>query len=299
MIDFLDSYATEALVQFPSGRIEVRNFSWSQPIESRWQTGSGCFLFNQTLGNTEPDSTWSHLGSGKTRLFGRRGGLTVAGPRQRIVSNFAPGRSRSLCFMLDARVVEEVAEEPAWLTDKAGMLDFCARLGATDIPWLLQRMVRETRDPDFGTPAMLDLLAQQVAIEIARACRRDTPATGLLAGGLAPWRLGLIRKRLAEDSPLPDLTELAAICDLTVRHLTRAFRDETGQTLGRATEAAMVRRARAMLQAGKAVKDVAASLGYSGSSAFAAAFRRATGLRPSEVPATDTLGDRLGPHRLG
>jgi AraC-like DNA-binding protein len=51
-----------------------------------------------------------------------------------------------------------------------------------------------------------------------------------------------------------DLEEVAALCDITLRHLTRAFRTDTGQTLG-----------------------------YSHSGAFASAFRRATGVRPGEV----------------
>jgi AraC family transcriptional regulator len=283
MFDRVDSYATEAMVSFPSGRIEIRNFSWSQPIESRWETGPGCFLFNQSLGNTEPASTWTHLESGTTRLFGRRGGLTLAAPRQRIATSFSPGRSRSLCLMLDAEVVAGLDGRLASLGEAVAPFDYCERVGTTEIPWLLQRMSREVRDPDFGTQAMLDLLARQIAVEIARACRSEDERGGIAMGGLAPWRLRLIRKRMAEDGPLPQLNELAAICDLTVRHLTRAFREETGQTLGRATEAAMVRRARAMLHSGAAVKDVAVSLGYSGSSAFASAFRRATGMGPGEV----------------
>lgn len=70
---------------------------------------------------------------------------------------------------------------------------------------------------------------------------------------------------------------------MTARHLSRAFRTETGQTLGRYIEATMVERAIAMLSAGTSVSGVARALGYSNSGSFATAIRRATGLLPSEI----------------
>jgi AraC family transcriptional regulator len=105
-------------------------------------------------------------------------------------------------------------------------------------------------------------------------------------GGLAPWRLRLIRERVSSDAPLPGLEELAGSCHLTVRHLTRAYRAQTGRTLGNYIESVMVERAREMLRSALSVEQVARRLGYSHSSAFAAALRRATGLRPSETKMT-------------
>jgi AraC-like DNA-binding protein len=70
---------------------------------------------------------------------------------------------------------------------------------------------------------------------------------------------------------------------MTVRHLSRAFRTETGQTLGRYIESVMVERAKALLLEGAPVRDVAESIGYATASSFTSAFRRATGLLPSDI----------------
>jgi AraC family transcriptional regulator len=102
---------------------------------------------------------------------------------------------------------------------------------------------------------------------------------------LAPRHKRLIRERVTAQEPLPNRDELADMCDMTVRHLSRAFRTETGQTLGGYIDSVMVDRANAMLTAGAPVRDVAESLGYATPSSFTSAFRRATGLLPREVKA--------------
>jgi AraC family transcriptional regulator len=282
MFNRVDSYATENLTAFPGGRIEVRHFSWSRPMVSFWETGKKCYLFNMSLSNQDPLTTWTHLETGLRKQRAARSGLTFVPPGQKMSSSFSAGYSRSVCFMLDANVVESLlSEAPEWNWSQA-LLDDCAHVGGTEIEWLLRRMYREVQEPDFATLEVLETLAKQVAIEIVRKFKlRSSENTRVC--GMAPWRMRLIRERLSSDAPLPDLEEVAALCDVTVRHLNRAFRNETGQTLGRYIESVMVERAKALLQARVPVGQVAKTLGYSHSGAFASAFRRATGVRPSEV----------------
>jgi AraC family transcriptional regulator len=282
MFNRVDNYAMENLTAFPGGRVEVRHFSWSRPMVSVWETGKRCYLFNMSLSNQDPLTTWTHLDTGLQKQRAARGGLTFVPPGQKMSSSFAAGYSRSLCFMLDANMVEALlTEAPEWNWSQV-LLDDCAHVGGTEIEWLLRRMYREVQEPDFATAEVLETLAKQVAIETVRKFKLRSSENNRVCG-LAPWRMRLIRERLNSDAPLPDLEEVAALCDITVRHLNRAFRNETGQTLGRHIESVMVERAKALLQARVPVGQVAKTLGYSHSGAFAAAFRRATGVRPSEV----------------
>ncbi len=278
-----DSYTTENLMMFPGGRIEVRRFSWSKPIESVWETGKRCYLFNMSLSNHEPTTTWTHVETGLRRHISGRKRLTFVPPGQKIASSFGAGHSRSVCCMLDAQIVEAFLTDPPRWNWSQTLLDDCAQVGGTEIEWLLRRMYREVRQPDFATAEVLATLARQVGIEVVRRFRLRTSESSLRSCGLAPWRMRLIRNRLASEEPLPDLEELAALCNVTVRHLTRAFRAETGQTLGRYIDSVMVDRARALLQAQVPVVQVARTLGYSQPRAFSSAFRRATGLQPSEI----------------
>jgi AraC-like DNA-binding protein len=127
-------------------------------------------------------------------------------------------------------------------------------------------------------------------VEILRRFRPYCADQARFVGGLSARHKRLIRERLQSPEPLPGREELGHLCDMTVRHLSRAFRTETGQTLGRYIDSVMVERARALLMAGVSVRDVAASIGYATSSSFTSAFRRATGLLPSEITAINKSG---------
>ena len=70
---------------------------------------------------------------------------------------------------------------------------------------------------------------------------------------------------------------------MSVRHLTRAFKAETGMTIATFVEHAMVDRARILLSnSDHSIGEIATRLGFSTHSNFTYAFRRATGLLPAE-----------------
>jgi AraC family transcriptional regulator len=150
-----------------------------------------------------------------------------------------------------------------------------ASLDVTDaqIRSLLLRLAEEARNPGFASAMMVELIGAQLALEFARYCRSISERT--LSGGLASWRLRLVDERLAEVSAAPTLTELAALCQLSVRQLTRGFRASRGCSIGDYVANSRVDHA-------KAVKAVAYSLGFASPSGFCFAFRRATGETPRQ-----------------
>lgn len=86
---------------------------------------------------------------------------------------------------------------------------------------LLLRLGAEIREPGLCSEAMIDLITTELAIEVGRFC--DSTDESRLKGALAPWRLRLIDERLSEAGAAPSLRELAALCNLSVRQLTRGF----------------------------------------------------------------------------
>lgn len=288
MSDKLDSYVTENVLTFSGGWIEVRQFSWAEPAENVWSTDRRCYLLNMSLINRPATTLASNLTA--QNLAGETVGRTFLVPPDQTMQcrNVDKGQARSIRCALDADLVESFLVDPpgkAW--SELPLHDFL-HLGGGQIEWLLRRMYREVQNPDFATVPVVEALARQLAVEIIRKFKLRCADRTYHVGGLAPWRMKLIRERLHGDRQPPALAELADLCDMTVRHLSRAFRTETGQTLGRYIEAAMVERANAMLAAGAPVGAVAEALGYASSGSFAAAFRRATGLLPSEVKAART-----------
>lgn len=172
----------------------------------------------------------------------------------------------------------------AWLNDELQWTD--SRLQATlaipspTIRAILLRMGEELRNPGFATDAMLEMLSGQIVIELSRfymgiGQRRST-------GGLSAWKLRLIDERLADAGAPPVLAELASLCGLSIRHLTRAFRASRGRSIGDYIADCRIDRAKQQLASGECVKSIAYSMGFASPSNFSAAFRRATGETPRE-----------------
>jgi AraC family transcriptional regulator len=159
-------------------------------------------------------------------------------------------------------------------------LEASLNIRSANIHHLLRRLKEETCAPGFASEAMAELIIGQLAIELKRYYTSlngdDAPATG----GLASWRLRLIDERLMAPGAAPALTELAQLCNLSVRQLTRAFRASRGCSIGLYIAQRRIDKAKQLLAHGQSVKAIAYSLGFASPEAFGYAFRRATGETP-------------------
>ena len=160
---------------------------------------------------------------------------------------------------------------------------------------LLMRLADELRNPGFASEALVELIAGQIAIELCRYC--NTVQQVRTSGGLAPWRLRRIDERLREVRAAPTLSELASLCNLSVRQLTRAFRASHGYSIGDHVAQRRVDNAKRLLCTEESVKAIAYSLGFSSASSFSFAFRSATGQTPRQFRGalrTSAIGIREG-----
>ncbi|MET0371885.1 MAG: AraC family transcriptional regulator [Sphingobium sp.] len=153
-------------------------------------------------------------------------------------------------------------------------------IASPQVRGLLLRLAQEARHPGLASDTMSELIAAQLTLELARYCGdiTDLPSSG----GLAPWRLRLIDDRLTEESVPPTLDELATLCGLSVRQLTRGFRASRGLSIGTHIEQVRIGQARRLLGGPGGIKGIAHQLGFASPSGFAYAFRRATGETPRE-----------------
>lgn len=183
-----------------------------------------------------------------------------------LVCSFPP---EAMCTWLD--------EELVWTDSR---LQASLDITSPTIRNLLSRLREELRTPGLAGRAMLEALAAQVAIELMRFCHGI--GEGRVRGGLAPWMLRRIDERLAQPGPAPSLSELAKLCGLSVRHLSRAFRVSRGHSIGSCIVEASIDQARRALAGGECVKSVAYAMGFNSPSNFSSAFRRATGETPRQ-----------------
>jgi AraC family transcriptional regulator len=145
---------------------------------------------------------------------------------------------------------------------------------------IMLRLARELRDPGVASNLLIESLTTQLWIELYRysALYCDSERSARLAA----WQLRLIDERMKELSKPPGLEELAALCHVSVRKLTRGFRACRGLSIGDYVTDAKVDHARKLLAGDRRVADIAALLGFSSSSSFCYAFRQVMGMTPGQ-----------------
>lgn len=218
--------------------------------------------------------------------FERIGNVFLLPPKENMQARTDGGipQSSVVCHMRSDSIRQWFEDDMQW-TDRrlAASLD----ITEPNVRNLMLRLADELRHPGFASQVLVELIAAQAAIEIARYCSgiQEGPATG----GLASWRLRRIDERLKEMREAPTLSELAALCNLSVRQLTRGFRVSRGESIGDHVAQVRIDHAKRMLGTDQSVKAIAYSLGFSSPSSFSFAFRRATGRTPREFRQRLTL----------
>ncbi|WP_228275080.1 helix-turn-helix transcriptional regulator [Stakelama tenebrarum] len=188
------------------------------------------------------------------------------------------GDQASIVCEIPAEAVDRWLEGGIEWTDRrlAAGLD----IAQPHVRFCLRRLAEEMRHDAPGSEALRDHIVGQLAIEVARYCQAI--ADGPITGGLASWRLRRIDERLEEIGPVPSLEELAALCNISVRQLTRGFRASRGHSIGSHIAQTRVEMAKRMLGGEQSIKEISFALGFASPSSFSYAFRRATGASPRQ-----------------
>jgi AraC family transcriptional regulator len=187
------------------------------------------------------------------------------------------GEQASLTCQIQADALYDIIGRRLEWTEQrlAAALD----IGNARIRTLLLRLTEEVRHPGFAGAQMIEFLSGELAVELGRFCLEV--AERAVTGGLASWRLRLIDERLNDDPTAPGLQELADLCTISVRQLTRGFRASRGCSIGDYIEQRRMETAKRLLMAGESVKAIAFAMGFASPSSFTFAFRRAVGISPT------------------
>jgi AraC-like DNA-binding protein len=129
----------------------------------------------------------------------------------------------------------------------------------------------------------LQALGVVLAHEVVRTNRGGTNGKAAIRGGLAAWQqrvvTSYIDEHLAEPVPLAKLADLAG---LSTYHFCRAFKQSFGVPPHRYHTSQRIECAKALLaKPSFSVTDIGLTVGFSETSSFTAAFRKATGLTPT------------------
>jgi AraC family transcriptional regulator len=218
--------------------------------------------------------------------FERLGDIFLVPPGEEIYIKGGSGRQASLlCYIEPEAISAIIGQDLAW-TDQ--QLATTIDIQSARIRALLFRLTEEVRHPGFASEKMLEFIGGELAIELARFCLEvnERPVTG----GLAGWRLRLIDERLSDDPAAPSLAELARLCNVSVRQLTRGFKVSRGCSIGDYVEQRRMEAAKRLLVTGESVKAIAFAMGFASPASFTFAFRRAVGISPSHFRQRQTRG---------
>jgi AraC family transcriptional regulator len=268
-------FTIEAELQLPIATVQLARFDLPEP-QCTVMHEHDSFWLDLCLTPRPANACAFFEGSGR-RYYAPIGDILLVPPGRRIRTRSAAGTQRSILCHLRAQEMQRWLDiDFEWTDDR---LQEALHVGNAHIRALLLRLSEEARMPGIASDTMAELIASQIALELARHYHvlKERPA----CGGLSPVRLRRIDDRLREGGKAPSLTDLALLCGVSVRQLTRGFRESRGVSIGQ--HIARVRRDQAMrmLAAGTPVKSVAFAMGFASASSFAQAFRRETGYSPS------------------
>jgi AraC family transcriptional regulator len=281
------SNEVERLVDFPRGLAEIRRFDWTYGDRDIPRLRPDKYVFGLSLASAASGARKALAGTGPLPS----GRITIIPPGREVGRNLVQGLHRSLFCLLDAEQIHQFVPGP--LQQRLTHLPRITPRAASRFEWLLRNIYEELRHDRRGRANMIASFADVLAMELARSLEDSRDDRNRRQGGLAPWRLRLIQQRAESDAAMPGVAELADLCGLTVRHLCRAFKIETGQTPGEYVDAVMARQARRLLnETDLPLTQIAHRLGFATSSSFANAFQRMTGLKPRQIERPREATDR-------
>ncbi|PWT93333.1 MAG: AraC family transcriptional regulator [Proteobacteria bacterium] len=136
--------------------------------------------------------------------------------------------------------------------------------------------------PAEVAPLMVDHVANAIAIHVAHTYGGMHARGHTRRGGLAPWQERRAKELLhANLSGRISLGALAAACELSVRHFTRAFRQSTSVSPHEWLQQHRLERAKELLaRSSMHLAEIALDCGFADQSHFSRKFQRAVGATP-------------------
>lgn len=147
----------------------------------------------------------------------------------------------------------------------------------------VRKLLREVTEPGMGSDLYVEMIGRMLALEALRTQHGHRNALLPHQGGLTPRQVRVVTSWMNDSLAEPmSLAQLSSLVGLTASHFCRAFRQSTGQPPHRWLAEQRIRRATLLLADPRhTITEVAFATGFSGSSQFSRAFRRAMGASPT------------------
>ena len=159
------------------------------------------------------------------------------------------------------------------------------RRDSDGVSHLIQWLAENCEEDDLRAEGLWKLAgaAAKLAFDAARTVRRTGARRPSVRAELFR-RVSLVRQRLEAEPHTPiTLDELASTAALSPFHLLRVFREAFGETPAQMKRRLCIEHAKGLLATGDGpIVEIARATGFESQAAFSRAFRRATGMSPTE-----------------
>lgn len=267
----------DATLQTPLIISRVLSFNLSEPVDLQIPGTPAHWLYQFSTPKLR-NSQLCYPERWHEKRFQPTGNLFMVPANHRLHARGDSGIFGALICQLPPESTQEWFEDNLKWTESD--LEAGLNIHSPHIQYLLSRLEVETRHPGFASEALAELIAGHVIIELARYYK--TSSAQSTRKGLQRWRLNLIDERIEDSIHAPSLVELAQLCNVSVRYLTRAFKEARGCSIGDYIAQMRIEKAKLLLGQGESVKSTAYTLGFSSPASFCYAFRRALGESPGQ-----------------
>ncbi|MDB5928656.1 MAG: rhaR [Polaromonas sp.] len=264
----------------PAFEVRVQDVHWPSGGQSQVQTGARCTV---ELLIDEPAGQAAHYTvTGERGMRSTVGRLNFVAPMTTLDMHWSRGQVRSIVCMFDPASLGLLDRQFGdWRgVDPLGALDIQNDRLETTMRWLYQ----ELRQPTFASQLQITSMLTLLALETQRHFGACLPEGAVGMGKLSARQLAVVKDLIEQALPQSvPLQALAAACGLPARELPAMFRNTVGVTLRSFVAATHIAKAKLLLSDSRLlIKQVAGRSGFESASAFTAAFRKATGMRPQQ-----------------
>lgn len=174
----------------------------------------------------------------------------------------------------------------------------CLNVKCPRIARLLAQLAAEAEQPGAHSVLLIDALGQALAVELVRYLDAQARPAQVSRGGLSQRVLRQISEFTNARNGAVGLVDLSNLTGFSERHLTRAFKQSTGQTISDfLTEIRLKRAIEFLTGTDMKVREIAGELGFASSGAFCVAFARETGESPDRFRKRQSAGQSPAPRR--
>lgn len=261
---------------FPGIAAEIVQVTKGERIECRFNAPRHLLIVYEQGTRREGESSVAGLPRSSLRDWRRK--LTFV-PAGREFHEWQVPRElgRMVFFYFDpSRIPLAAAAEDADLAPKL----FFENAALTETAFKLAALIEGGGAQHDGYAQALSLVLTHELVRVTRGVSRREPP---VRGGLAAWQQRLVTSYIEEHLAEPiTLATLARLARLSPHYFCRAFKQSFGVPPHRYHTNRRIERAKALLaMATPSVTDIGLRIGFSETSSFSAAFRKATGLTPT------------------